>query len=68
MAKKKKALTYESAYSELEEILEALQEGEVKLDDLTGKVERASELIKFCKDKLRSTQKSVGELFDDDEA
>lgn len=31
----------------------------IDVDVLTEKVKRASELIKFCKDRLRNTQKAV---------
>ncbi|MEC4117346.1 MULTISPECIES: exodeoxyribonuclease VII small subunit [Myroides] len=52
-------LTYESAALELEEILEDLKNDEVTVDELAQKVERASKLIVFCKEKLNSTEKQV---------
>jgi exodeoxyribonuclease VII small subunit len=57
MAKSK--LTYSSAISELEGIVKDIESGEIDVDVLTEKVKRASELIKFCKDRLRNTQKTV---------
>ncbi|OHE56706.1 MAG: exodeoxyribonuclease VII small subunit, partial [Thermodesulfovibrio sp. RBG_19FT_COMBO_41_18] len=36
-----------------------IESGEIDVDVLTAKVKRASELIKFCKDSLRNTQKEV---------
>jgi exodeoxyribonuclease VII small subunit len=57
MAKSK--LTYLSAITELEEIVKDIESGEIDVDVLTEKVRRASELIKFCKDRLRNTQKAV---------
>lgn len=68
MAKKKNdKLNYEIAQKELEQILEDLQEGEIQLDELSLKVKRASELVRFCKEKLRNTKSDVEQLFDQDE-
>ena len=52
-------LTYTSAITELEAIVQDIESGEIDVDVLTAKVKRASELIKFCKDSLRNTQKEV---------
>ena len=57
MAKHK--LTYTSAITELEEIVQEIESGEIDVDVLTVKVKRASELIQFCKNRLRNTQKEV---------
>jgi exodeoxyribonuclease VII small subunit len=55
----KSKLTYTSAITELEAIVRDIESGEIDVDVLTAKVKRASELIKFCKDNLRNTQKEV---------
>ncbi|MCC9042053.1 exodeoxyribonuclease VII small subunit [Myroides sp. M-43] len=52
-------LTYEQAALELEDILNDLKNDEVTVDDLANKVERASKLIVFCKEKLTSTEQQV---------
>ena len=52
-------LTYESAYEELEGIMEALPNDEIGVDELTVKVKRAALLIKFCSDMLRTTEEEV---------
>jgi exodeoxyribonuclease VII small subunit len=65
---KKDKLTYTSAITELEEIVRDIESGEVDVDVLTAKVKRASELIKFCKDSLRDTQKEVGKVLEGMEA
>ncbi len=57
-------LTYESAALELEEILENLKNDEVTVDELAQKVERASKLIVFCKEKLNSTEKQVEDIIE----
>lgn len=60
--------TYSSAIRELEEIVTEIESGEVDVDVLTVKVKRASELIKFCKDNLKGTQKAVNKVLDDIDA
>jgi exodeoxyribonuclease VII small subunit len=61
---KKDKLTYSSAITEIEEIVSEIESGEVDVDLLTIKVKRASELIKFCKDNLRDTQKEVSKVLE----
>lgn len=64
----KNKLTYTSAITQLEEIVKDIESGEIDVDVLTEKVRKASELIKFCKYRLRSTQKEVEKtLIDIDE-
>lgn len=62
MSKSKKELTYETALRELQEIVSQLQEEAIGMDELTGKVARAAELIRFCREKLRSTETDVEKL------
>lgn len=54
--------TYESASKELDRILNELRNDEVTIDQLAEKVERASKLIVFCKEKLNSTEKKVEDI------
>jgi exodeoxyribonuclease VII small subunit len=53
-------LTYEKAFAELQQIVQELQDETISIDLLSGKVARASELISFCKEKLRKTAEEVG--------
>ncbi|WP_426094056.1 exodeoxyribonuclease VII small subunit [Flavobacterium sp. DSR2-3-3] len=55
-------LNYENASKELEEILNQLKNDEVSIDELAEKVERASKLILFCKEKLSNTEKKVEDI------
>lgn len=48
--------TYEKAYAELEEIVASLEGDDVPIDTLSEKIKSASELIHFCKAKLRTTE------------
>ncbi len=65
---KKDKLTYSSAITKLEEIVSEIESGEVDVDVLTVKVKRASELIRFCKNNLRDTQKEVNKVLEGMEA
>lgn len=57
--------TYASAIKKLEEIVKEIESGETDVDVLTERVKKASELIAFCKDRLRGTQKEVEETLKD---
>ena len=60
MSKKKQ--TYTSALEELQKIIEEIQAEEVSIDDLAEKVKKASDLIRFCKEKLRTTEGELGDV------
>lgn len=63
MSKQKQ--TYESALKEISEISRALDEQSVNMDELPQKVKRASELIQWCKKRLRDTEQQLGDLLED---
>jgi exodeoxyribonuclease VII small subunit len=52
-------LSYSDAVSELDEIVEALENQNVSIDDLESKVKRAAVLILFCKQKLKNTEEAI---------
>ncbi|MCG9879541.1 MAG: exodeoxyribonuclease VII small subunit [Bacteroidia bacterium] len=52
-------LSYEEAFSELQQIALEIEEESVSVDVLATKVKRASELITFCQNKLKATEKDV---------
>jgi exodeoxyribonuclease VII small subunit len=54
-----KDLTYETAYEELKTIAAEIENESVPVDILAEKVKRASLLIEFCQQKLRSTETEV---------
>lgn len=58
-------LTYKSAKDELEQIVAAIESGELDVDALTQKVKRASELIAFCKGKLTQTDEELQKILDE---
>ncbi len=57
-------MTYREALEELETILRALETDAVDVDDLTLRVERSAELIRFCRHKLRHAEASLDRVFD----
>lgn len=61
----KKKLSYKEALSEIEEILEKLENDELDVDKLTESIKRVSFLLKFCKEKLTNTEGEVQKLIDD---
>ena len=57
-----KELTYEAAYKELKQLTSEIENETVSVDVLAEKVKRASYLIAFCQEKLRSTEKEVNNI------
>jgi len=55
-------ISYQEAYDELQEIVGDIEDGEISVDELGIKVKRASELIKICQSKLKSTEEDVKEI------
>ncbi len=59
-------LSYSKAMKEIEEILKYIESQEVDVDILVDKVKKATELIRFCKNKLKlaeeELQKTLSEL------
>ncbi len=52
-------LSYSKAIAELEAIVAKMQSDECDIDSLAGYTSRALELLKFCKEKLFSTDQEV---------
>ncbi len=63
----KKDFTFEKAMEELEEIVEALEEGGLPLEESLEKFSRGIELIKYCNNKLGETEKKIEVLIKEDE-
>ncbi len=62
---KKEELSYTEAFTELENIVRELEQGEISVDKLSEKVKRASVLIKICKDKLTTTEEDVEKILEE---
>jgi exodeoxyribonuclease VII small subunit len=54
--------SYTEAFEELQKIVAEIEGGEISVDQLSEKVERAAVLIKICKAKLTTTEESVSAI------
>lgn len=61
----KKEFSFSDASKEIERILKNIETGELDVDKLSVEVKRASELIKQCQQKLRSTEDEINSIFKD---
>ena len=57
--------TYKEAVSEIEDILEKLENDELDIDELALKVKRVSVLLKYCKEKLTTTESEIQSIIGD---
>jgi exodeoxyribonuclease VII small subunit len=55
-------ITYKEAVTEIEEILNKIENEEFDVDELAEKVKRVSTLLKICKDKLMKTNEQVEQI------
>ena len=60
----KEKLTYEKAFAELSKIVEEVEKGKTTLDMLKAKIDRATELITFCKLRLRVTEEEFSKAIE----
>ncbi len=58
-------LTYQAAITELETILSELETSAVDVDHLSTRLARATELVRFCRDRLAVVQADVAEVLTD---
>jgi len=61
----KKEFSFNEAVSEIEKILQVIENGDLDVDRLAAEVKRASELIKQCQKKLRVTEEEINSIFKD---
>jgi len=59
---KDKPLKYEEATAELESILEAIESGQIGLEESLAKLERGIALIKHCRGILDAAETRIAEL------
>lgn len=55
----KEKMSYTAAFEELQQIVAEMEKGEITVDQLSEKVQRAAVLIYICKEKLTSTELDV---------
>ena len=51
--------SYDAAVTELQTLMTRMQSGEMGIDELTSGVQRASELLAFCQQRLQTTETEV---------
>ena len=61
----KKEFSFNDAVLRIEEILKNIESGELDVDKLSDEVKHASELIKQCQKKLKSTEEEINSIFKD---
>ncbi len=54
-----KDLSYGDASARLEEILRKIEEGQVDIDELSGLVKEAAELVTLCREKIHAAEIQV---------
>lgn len=59
----KKEISFNEAVIEIEDILTNIESGDLDVDKLSIEVKRASELIKQCQKKLRTTEDEINSIF-----
>jgi len=59
----KKEFSFSEAVLEIEDILKQIESGELDVDRLSVEVKRASELIRQCQKKLRTTEEEINSIF-----
>ncbi|MEM8964819.1 MAG: exodeoxyribonuclease VII small subunit [Bacteroidota bacterium] len=57
--------SYQAAMQELQEIVDAVEDQNLDVDELSDKVKQALDLVKFCKDRLKSTEDALNDAFDE---
>lgn len=61
------ALSYESALAELEQIVTAVERGDMPIEQLTTKIKRAQQLLALCKHQLTQVETDVNTLLNGNE-
>ena len=59
----KKEFSFNEAVEATEEILKKIESGELDVDKLSAEVKKASELIRQCQKKLRTTEDEINSIF-----
>jgi len=63
--KKKEEFSYQDAITEIETILEKMENEELDVDVLSFQIKRVSQLIKLCREKLHKTEQEVEKILDE---
>jgi len=58
---------FDKAYQELQNIVEQLQGDDISIDKLSAHIKKATELVKYCKSKLRNVEEEIASVSEEDE-
>ncbi|MDM7919647.1 MAG: exodeoxyribonuclease VII small subunit [Methanosarcina sp.] len=61
----KKEFSFTDAVADIEKILQKIESGALDVDKLATEVKKASELIRQCQKKLKSTEEEINSIFRD---
>lgn len=61
---KLKELSYKEAIAQLEQIVHKIENEEPDVDELTAMVQKAADLMQFCKKKLKSTEEEINQALE----
>lgn len=61
----KEKISYNSAVSEMEAILETIEGGKLDVDELAEKVARVTRLLKICREKLHLTEAQIDQVLNE---
>ena len=67
MSSDSEKFSYKKALDEIEEIIEFLESDNPDVDELSEMVNKAAELIKLCKAKLKNTEEDLDKIFKDED-
>ena len=62
----KKAMKYEEAMKQLEQIVSKMENDELDIDQMSEQLKKAQQLIKLCKDKLVKTDKEIQKILSEE--
>lgn len=57
-----KAIKYEDAIQQLEDIVEKLENNELDIDEMPEALKRAQQLLKLCRDRLTKTDEEIQKI------
>lgn len=57
-----KEIKYEQALTQLEEIVEQMENDELNIDELGEQLKKAQKLVRLCKDKLTKTDEEIKKI------
>ena len=58
-------LSFEESLEKLEEIVNKLENGDVRLDDAIDEFNNAMQLVKICENKLSTAEESIAKIVQD---